>query len=149
MKQAVGWDPTTTSAGSNKNLEWKCSLGHTWVTSANKRKQENTGCPFCSGGQARPGFNDLLTLIPELARAAHQRDPSTQTVGSGLKVLWKCESGHIWKAAIYSRTGAIKNGCPNCSISGFDPNKEGLLCFLYIHIGACIKLELQTILKFG
>jgi hypothetical protein len=128
--EAWGWDPTTTSAGSNKKLEWKCSIGHTWVTSANKRKQENTGCPFCSGGQAWPGFNDLLTLMPEIAREAHEWDPSTQTVGSGLKVFWKCESGHIWKAAIYSRTGPNKNGCPSCSISGYDPNKEGYLYFL-------------------
>ena len=128
--EAWGWDPTTTSAGSNKKLEWKCSLGHTWVTSANKRKQENTGCPFCSGGQAWPGFNDLLTLMPEVAREAHEWDPSTQTVGSGLKVFWKCENSHVWKAAIYSRTGPNKNGCPSCSISGYDPNKEGYLYFL-------------------
>ena len=128
--QAWGWDPTITSAGSNKKLEWKCALGHTWKTSANKRKQEETGCPFCSGSSAWPGFNDLLTLMPEIASQAHEWDPSTQTVGSGSKVFWKCENGHTWKAAIYSRTGPNKNGCPSCSVSGYDPNKEGYLYFL-------------------
>ncbi len=128
--QAWGWDPTITSAGSNKKLEWKCALGHTWKTSANKRKQEETGCPFCSGSSAWPGFNDLLTLMPEIASEAHEWNPSTQTVGSGLKVFWKCENGHTWKAAIYSRTGPNKNGCPSCSVSGYDPNKDGYLYFL-------------------
>lgn len=128
--QAWGWDPTITSAGSNKKLEWKCALGHTWKTSANKRKQEETGCPFCSGSSAWPGFNDLLTLMPEIASEAYEWDPSTQTVGSGLKVFWKCENGHTWKAAIYSRTGPNKNGCPSCSVSGYDPNKDGYLYFL-------------------
>ena len=128
--EASGWDPTTTSAGSNKKLEWKCSLGHTWVTSANKRKQEETGCPFCSGSHAWPGFNDLLTLMPEIACQAYEWDPSTRTVGSGSKVFWKCKEGHIWKAAIHSRTGPNKNGCPSCSVSGSDPNKDGYLYFL-------------------
>ena len=128
--EAFGWDPTVTSAGSNKRLEWKCALGHTWKTSANKRKQEETGCPFCSGGQAWPGFNDLLTLMPEIASQAYEWDPSARTVGSGSKVFWKCEEGHIWKAAIHSRTGPNKSGCPSCSVSGYDPNKDGYLYFL-------------------
>ena len=31
------------------------------------------------------------------------------------KVWWKCALGHSWKAAIYSRTGKEKCGCPYCT----------------------------------
>ena len=129
-KEASGWDPTQINAGSNKKVEWKCSLGHIWKTSPNKRKGDETNCPVCSGRVAWKGFNDLETLMPNLARQAVDWDPSTQTVGSGVKVLWKCDEGHIWKAAIYSRSGGNQVGCPTCSQSGFDPNKDGYLYFV-------------------
>jgi hypothetical protein len=129
-KEANGWDPTQINAGSNKKVEWKCSLGHIWKTSPNKRKGEETNCPVCSGRVAWKGFNDLETLMPSLARQAVGWDPSTQTVGSGVKVLWKCDEGHIWKAAIYSRSGGNQVGCPTCSESGFDPNEDGYLYFV-------------------
>ena len=128
--EAHGWDPRKINAGNNRLFEWKCKLGHTWKTSPNKRKVDNTNCPYCSGRNAWPGFNDLQTLKPEIAAQAHGWDPKTQTAGSGLKVLWKCSKGHIWKAAIYSRTGGNEVGCPSCSASGFDPNKRGYLYFL-------------------
>jgi|LauGreDrversion4_2_1035121.scaffolds.fasta_scaffold88913_3 hypothetical protein len=128
--EAFGWDPSTTSAGSNLKLEWKCFLGHVWKTSPNKRRSEDSGCPFCSGRNAWPGFNDLQTLRPDIAKQAFEWDPSTQTVGSGAKVFWKCEEGHTWKAAIYSRTGGNNVGCPSCAQSGFDQNKDGYIYFL-------------------
>jgi len=128
--EAFGWDPSKINAGNNGKYEWKCKLGHIWRTSPNKRKVENTGCPFCEGGSAWPGFNDLQTLRPDIAIQAHGWDPKTETVGSGAKVFWKCAEGHTWKAAIYSRTGGNQVGCPSCSASGYDQNKEGYLYFL-------------------
>lgn len=35
--------------------------------------------------------------------------------GSHKKVWWRCGDGHIWKAAIFSRTGRQKCGCPICA----------------------------------
>lgn len=128
--EANGWDPKVINAGDNRQFEWKCKLGHIWKTSPNKRKVENTGCPYCAGGSAWPGFNDLQTLRPDIAVQAHGWDPSTETVGSGAKVFWKCSEGHIWKAAIYSRTGGNQVGCPSCSTSGYDQNKDGYIYFL-------------------
>jgi hypothetical protein len=129
-REAHGWDPTEINAGNNRQFEWKCKLGHIWRTSPNKRKVENTGCPFCAGGSAWPGFNDLQTLRPDIAAQAHGWDPTTQTVGSGAKVFWKCPEGHTWKAAIYSRSGGNEVGCPSCSNSGYDQNKDAYLYFL-------------------
>lgn len=39
-------------------------------------------------------------------------DPEYFDVGSGYKVWWKCNQGHEWQAAIYSR---LKSGCPYCA----------------------------------
>ena len=40
-------------------------------------------------------------------------DPHMLTIGSGKKVWWHCNRGHIWQAAIYSRSGGT--GCPVCA----------------------------------
>lgn len=37
------------------------------------------------------------------------------TLGSHKKVWWRCGDGHVWKAAIFSRTGRQKCGCPICA----------------------------------
>ena len=43
--------------------------------------------------------------------------PDDVTAGSGKKVWWQCEvaDDHEWQAALYSRTGSRKDGCPACS----------------------------------
>jgi plastocyanin len=129
-KQAHKWDPTSLSAGSNKSVEWICSQKHTWKTSVAHRSKENTGCPYCFGRQAWPGFNDLNTTNPSLSKEAYGWNPAKYTNSSGAKVKWKCKEGHIWTAAIYSRSEGNKTGCPSCSISGFDPNEKGYIYFL-------------------
>ncbi len=40
-------------------------------------------------------------------------DPSQLTVGSGIKVWWKCSNGHEWQATIANRNNG--KGCPYCS----------------------------------
>ena len=39
--------------------------------------------------------------------------PKTVTYGSKRRVWWRCEHGHEWQAAVYTRTGA-GTGCPVC-----------------------------------
>ncbi len=41
--------------------------------------------------------------------------PRDVTVGSHKKVWWMCQEGHVWKAVVYSRSGAQKSGCPVCA----------------------------------
>ena len=86
------------------------------------------GCPICSGRTVLIGFNDLLTTNPELAAQADGWDPSTLTKGSDNKKNWKCDEGHYWIAAVYSR--ASGNACPSCANYGFDPNEKAWLYFL-------------------
>jgi hypothetical protein len=73
-------------------------------------------------------FNDLATTHPELAKQAHGWDPRTVVAGSGKRLEWKCEKGHIWKTTLNHRTN--DRNCPSCSITGFDPNREAYLYFL-------------------
>jgi hypothetical protein len=130
-KQAYGWDPKTISAGHNSRKKWKCNLGHVWEVAPQNRFQKNgviSNCPVCSGDQLLTGFNDLATKHPLIAREAHGWDPSTIIAGH-TKRRWKCESGHTWSSSTISRI-VSKVGCPTCSKTGFDPNKDGFLYFL-------------------
>jgi len=121
--EAEGWDSTQFLPGSNKKKLWRCKLGHEWVTAiANRTKENGSSCPVCKGKAVWPGFNDLQTTNPELAKQAHGWDPTTITAGSGKKVGWICSSGHIWEAVMHSRTRGL--GCPVCSgqkvLAGFN-----------------------------
>ena len=112
--QAHGWNPSTVTAGSKRKLGWVCSLGHTWEATVKNRHNLKSSCPVCNGNQCLAGFNDLVTINPELASQAHGWDPSTVTAGSGLRKSWKCIEGHVWEATINARNGNM-NGCPVCS----------------------------------
>ncbi len=63
------------------------------------------------------GTNDLLTLMPELAKEwDYSRNypdrPECYTVGSATKAWWKCSMGHCWLAMISNRVNGQK--CPYC-----------------------------------
>lgn len=100
---------------------WKCSLGHSWQAVVFSRTRENgSGCPYCTGKKVLAGFNDLATLKPKLADQWHrtlngQLRPEDVTLGSNKKVWWQCSDGHVWLAAVYSRTRARASGCPVCA----------------------------------
>ena len=124
--EAFDWDPTTVTAGSNPKKKWKCSLGHTWMSAPNSRTGPNrSGCPICANKEVLVGYNDLATVNPELAEQAFGWDPQSLTQSSSMKRKWQCQFGHIWTSTLADRTRG--NGCPTCSISGFDPNREAWL----------------------
>jgi hypothetical protein len=127
-KELVDTDPTTLTFGSNKKVHWVCSKKHMWNESPKKRAGRGDNCPYCSGQRVLVGFNDLATTHPELAKELVDTDPSTISMGSAKKQLWRCELGHEWKADAKHRTN--DRGCPSCAQSGFDPNKESYLYFL-------------------
>ena len=62
--------------------------------------------------------NSLLFSNLELAKEWNSEKngnlkPEHVTTNSGKKVWWKCDNGHEWQAAIYSRNNG--KGCPYCS----------------------------------
>ena len=68
-KEALGWDPKTINATSNKKLDWKCPKGHIWQCTPSSRISQVVNCSICSGRQLLTGFNDFekLSLIIEMA----------------------------------------------------------------------------------
>ena len=125
---AAQWHPTLNgSLGpgqvtpyTNRKVWWRCPLGHDYRAVVTARTKHGSNCPYCSGRKVLPGFNDLATLAPELARQWHPTlngslTPEMVTAGSHQKVWWTCSHGHVWQAVIHSRSGPRKCGCPICA----------------------------------
>ena len=126
-KEASGWDTKQVHSGSHIKKKWKCIDGHSWVAEVVSRTLLDAGCPYCTNKKVLAGFNDLALTHPLLAAQANGWDPTTVLAGNNNKAEWICESGHVWRSSIVSRSSGI--GCPTCAKSGFDPNEEG---FLYL-----------------
>ena len=124
---AAQWHPTKNgkltprevSQGSEKRVWWQCEKGHDYQAVIFSRA-EGTGCPYCAGKKAWPGFNDLASQYPALMQEWHPTlnegvAPEKLTKGSHKAVWWQCGEGHVWKAVVYSRTRANGTGCPVCA----------------------------------
>jgi len=62
----VGLNPGAFPAGSQTKVWWRCSKGHEWRASIQRRAIENTGCPYCTWQTSRLEielFAELLTLM--------------------------------------------------------------------------------------
>lgn len=117
--------PIEVTANSNRSIWWHCSkCGYNWKTSVSNRTR-GTGCPACAGKVATLE-KSLAHLYPELAEQwasdlNGNKLPSEYLPGSDVKVWWRCNLGHTWKASIHSRQN---NGCPYCGnkkvLTGFN-----------------------------
>jgi hypothetical protein len=112
--EAHGWDPSKVSRFSSKKMEWICPEGHVYWAIVSNRTSKGSCCPFCSGNKVLPGFNDLETKYPELAKQADGWNPTEYTSGSSKQVRWKCGVGHTWITSISHRTSS-KTNCPYCA----------------------------------
>ncbi len=101
-------DPET---GKHFNFEWQASI--------NSRTSNGVGCPYLFGKLVYPGFNDLETLHPGIAREwDYEKNypllPSEVPPGSHEEVYWKCRAcGHEWQASPNRRF--FSSGCPECA----------------------------------
>jgi hypothetical protein len=113
-KDADGWDPSTVTAQSGRQLPWRCSLDHRWETSPGSRTGKSAGgCPYCSNHRVLVGFNDLATTHPELALEADGWDPREVTSGSSRVVRWRCAADHTWETPVHHRARKGR-GCGVC-----------------------------------
>lgn len=114
-------DPGEILPSSHEKVWWKCGKGHSWQAMVFSRTRENgAGCPYCTGRLVLTGFNDLATLKPKIAEEWYgplngSLRPECVSLGSNKKVWWQCREGHVWRAAIYSRTRRKGTGCPVCA----------------------------------
>ena len=117
--------PDDITFGSNKKVWWRGACGHEWQTSV-KARSNGEKCPICSGARVIAGINDLATLEPLLVKQWSKKNkikPTEVSIGSHKKVIWRCEKGHEWEAAVKSRT-INRTGCLYCShnkvLAGFN-----------------------------
>ena len=117
--------PDEITFGSNKKVWWRGACGHEWQTSV-KARSNGEKCPICSGARVIAGIHDLATLEPLLVKQWSKKNkikPTEVSIGSHKKVIWRCEKGHEWEAAVKSRI-INKTGCPYCShnkvLAGFN-----------------------------
>jgi len=141
--EADGWDPSQVILGSNKKYKWRCKDGHTWEASITSRKFAESGCPYCSNNLVLTGFNDLATTHPDIAAEADGWDPSQVSTFSNLKAKWKCAEGHTWTSTIGNRSRGTD--CPSCSLTGYDPNKDGWIYFLEHELWGLLQIGISNV----
>lgn len=123
-------EPEFVTPGSHRMVWWRCSKGHLWKASV-KSRSCGCNCPVCANRAVLPGQNDLASTHPEIAAQwdiEHNGELTPQDVvaGSHKRVWWRCEHGHEWLAAIYSRTTS-GTGCPVCTGKRVLPGVNDLL----------------------
>ena len=108
--------PSDVTFGSRYLAIWDCNKGHSWVASVQNRTGRKSGCGICNGKQVLPGFNDLASVHPHIAKYYSNNNsvPATEVpYGSGKVYLWTCELGHEFPSRITTRHTAT--GCSICS----------------------------------
>lgn len=140
---ASEWHPTKNGSlipeqirlGHNKKVWWICSLGHEFQASPNERTNSSanrTGkyslCSTCHNRTILPGYNDLATIKPEVAKEWHPTKNNGLTAAmvspsSGKKIWWLCDRGHEWEISVANRSN---NGCPRCSLGNTSNSEQKL-----------------------
>jgi hypothetical protein len=111
-------DPAHLAAGSHERVAWRCLLdpAHVWETKAADRTYHDSACPYHMGVRVHPA-ESLAAYYPWLAAewhpTANELRPDQVTRASARDVVWRCEAGHTWTAAVYQRTLSL-SGCPDC-----------------------------------
>ena len=105
---------------SSRRCSWICSLGHSWEARLDSRVRMGRGCPYCAGQRLWRGFNDLATVMPEVAALWSVRENGELTprdVFPSATATFTCPQGHSFSSSgvriSSSRNGGV--GCPKCS----------------------------------
>lgn len=111
-------DPARLAAGGHEVVAWRCLLepAHVWEARVSERTGRGSGCPYHMGNRVHPA-ESLAAFFPWLAREWHptRNDlrPDQVSRASAREIVWRCEVGHEWSAAVYQRT-LSRSGCPEC-----------------------------------
>ena len=111
-----GLKPADVTAGSHKRVWWKCSKNHEWLADIKSRTSGNN-CPYCSDKKVLSGYNDLLTIYPDIAAEWSEKNsvlPNEVIRGGEKKYYWKCPLGHEdYLSSVDQRIRG--QGCPVCA----------------------------------
>jgi glutaredoxin len=125
-KLAAEWDyeknnglkPEDVSANTRTKAWWRCEKGHNYKAIISNRNN-GTGCPICANKLLLKGYNDLLTVDPELCKTwDYEKNaplmPDELVANSPQIVWWYCHiQRQSWQASVLSRRQGA--GCPYCS----------------------------------
>lgn len=118
LNREKGVSPDSISPSSGTKVWWKCkTCGNTWEAYINNRVK-GSACPYCANLKVKIGFNDLLSLRPELSKEwDYEKNgdllPENIVAYSSKKVWWKCKiCGNSWFISPVSR---VNNNCPFCA----------------------------------
>jgi rubrerythrin len=117
-------------AKSTNKYWWKCEIcSHIWQAQPYNRIFRKSGCPECAkkivgkkvqeralknGGSFIENYPELMNEWDFSLNA--DVDPYSLSRQSGIKVWWRCTSGHSWKTTVASRVAG--NNCPKCVLHG-------------------------------
>ena len=109
--------PGNYGKNSTHKVWWICSNGHSYEASIHNRVNGKTGCPYCANQKVFKGFNDLLTINPDLAKEwdyeNNELNPDEVCVNSHTKVWWICKNKHHYQSSLANRSKG--QGCPFCN----------------------------------
>lgn len=111
--------PDYISAHTHKKVWWVCPKGHEYQMVVKHKTEDKCGCPVCSNHKILPGYNDLKTLRPDIAKEWDYEknkplSPDKIPVTANYKVWWICPKGHSYYYSVAHRTYSGRN-CPICS----------------------------------
>ncbi|PFM22979.1 hypothetical protein COJ41_14915 [Bacillus thuringiensis] len=92
-------------------LEWECSKGHRWMSTANTIKN-GSWCRKCNVKKNADRQRKSIEDIQKLAAKKNGECLADAYVNAHTKLKWKCSEGHIWEA----KPNNIQQGkwCPIC-----------------------------------
>ena len=121
-------DPSIFAACTGKVLRWRCVKGHEYKSTGANRFN-GKGCPYCACRKVLPGFNDMATTHPNLAKEL-MGDPTKIVAGTNSRLKWKCGTCEFeWSTAGCDRVNG--RGCSKCANYGHDQSQPSFIYLVY------------------
>ena len=117
-----GLKPDCITSGSETEAWWRCDTCNGKYEMPISSKTSGQRCLYCSGRMVLKGYNDLMTLHPELVSSEwdwaendkHGLKPDELTCGLQNKAYWHCPACHgIYDMLIIDKVKG--RGCPYCN----------------------------------
>ncbi|NYK09074.1 hypothetical protein HNR14_000955 [Leifsonia naganoensis] len=133
-------------------VAWVCPLGHTYERSVQGQCIGEEPCLVCNGSIARPGFNTLQDLRPDIAREWHPtlntKSPSEVTLRGNERAWFICPKGHQpYETMIRSRANGT--GCRKCGHALGAHKGQQLISERYPELATQWVPELNDGVRFG
>jgi hypothetical protein len=96
----------------DKSMQWKCNIGHQWISQISDRAGGNDRYPTYLGERVLRGFNELKTLNLNIATQAFNWNLTEICISSFKTFTWKCSVGHDWEAKHLNQKSNGSDSCP-------------------------------------